>query len=38
VRVMAIVPLNIHSRTGGDVYLDRLGIDYGHINKYIQLD
>ena len=36
VRLMAVVPLNVHSGTGGDVYFDRLGIDYGHIDKYIQ--
>jgi len=37
VRVMAIVPLDIHSGTGSDVHFDRLGIDYRHIDKYIQL-
>ena len=35
VRVMAVVPLNVHSRTGGDVHFDRLGIDYGHRDKYM---
>ena len=38
VRVMAIVPLNVHASAGGDVHFDRLGIDYGHIDKYIQLE
>lgn len=36
VRAMAVVPLNIHARTGGDVHFDRLGIHYGHIDEYIQ--
>jgi hypothetical protein len=38
VRAMAIVPLNVHPCTSGDVYFDGLGIDYGHIDKYIQLE
>jgi hypothetical protein len=33
---MAVVPLNVHARTGGGVYFDRLGIHYGHMDKYIQ--
>jgi len=36
VRPMAVVPLDIHSRTRGDVDFDGLGINYGHIDKYIQ--
>ena len=36
-RAMAVVPLNVHSCSGGDVHFDGLGIDYGHIDKYIQL-
>lgn len=35
VRAMAVVPLDIHSGTGGDVDFDGLGIDHGHIDKYI---
>jgi hypothetical protein len=34
-RAMAVVPLNVHSCTGGDVHFDRLGIDYGHMDKYM---
>lgn len=33
---MAVVPLDVHTRTGGDVHFDRLGINDGHMNKYIQ--
>ncbi len=36
VRVMAVVPLDVHAGTGGDVDFDGLGVDYGHIDKYIQ--
>lgn len=34
VRMMAVVPLDIHAGTGGDVDFDRLGVDYGHMHKY----
>lgn len=36
VRAMAVVPLDVHSRAGGDVDFDGLGVDHGHMNKYIQ--
>ncbi len=36
VGAMAVVPLDVHSGTGGDVYFDRFGIDHGHMDKYIQ--
>jgi hypothetical protein len=38
VRVMAVVPLDVHSGTCSDIDFDRLGIDYGHIDKYIQAE
>ena len=31
---MAVVPFNVHARTGGDVDFDGLRIDYGHMHKY----
>ncbi len=31
--VMAVVPLDIHSSTGGDVDFDRLGVNYGHMTS-----
>jgi hypothetical protein len=33
---MAVVPHDVHSSTGGDVDSDRLGVDHGHVDKYIQ--
>jgi hypothetical protein len=36
VGAMAVVPLDIYSGAGGDVNFDRLGIDHGHTDKYIQ--
>jgi hypothetical protein len=36
VRAVAVVPLNVHAGAGGDVDFDRLGIDHGHTDKYIQ--
>lgn len=35
VGAMAVVPLDVHSRAGGDVDFDGLGVNYGHRNKYI---
>jgi hypothetical protein len=35
VRVMAVIPLDVHSRTRGDVDFDGFGIDHGH-NSSIQ--
>jgi len=37
VRVVAVVPLDVHSCAGGDVDFDGFGVNYGHRNKYIQL-
>jgi len=34
VGAMAVVPLDVHARTGGDVNFDGLGVDYGHRDKY----
>jgi hypothetical protein len=36
VGLVAVVPLNVNTSTGGDVYLDRFGIDNAHTVKYIQ--
>jgi len=30
---MAVVPLDVHSGTGGDVDFDGLGINHGHIDS-----
>jgi hypothetical protein len=35
---MAIVPLNVHTGTGGDVYFDGLGIHYGHKTSIYRQD
>lgn len=35
VRAMAVVPLDVHSGTGGDVDFDGFGIDDGHRDQYI---
>jgi hypothetical protein len=32
---MAVVPLNVHSSTSGDIYFDGFGIDHGHKDKYM---
>src|SRR6476620_10259936 len=34
--LMAVVPLDVHSSTGGNVDFDRLGVNYGHTDQYIQ--
>lgn len=37
VGAMAVVPLDVHAGTGGDINFDRLGVDYSHMDKYIRM-
>jgi hypothetical protein len=35
--VMAVVPLDVHSCTGGDVHFDGFGVNHGHMDSIQRL-